>query len=123
MEMTEAQDVIFSGLTRNFTSTNLFHNGDLEDKGRSEKRELTQFAVRLTQTPVRALPSWDESKQALVNPGSFEWLWHATYEQFGAVADLNEGLLQAQAEKSPPKQTKRSSTSAHFGPHSTQSIQ
>ena len=63
---------------------------------------MNQFAVRLSQTPVRALPSWDESKGALVNPGFLEKLWYAAYLQFGAVADLNQWLLQTSGDKATP---------------------
>ena len=102
-ELTEARDVIISGLIITYNSTNVFHNEDLEDKGRGNKKEMAQFEVRLTQTPVRALPSWDESKRALVKPGFFEKLWYAAYLQFGAVAELNECLLQTMGDKAPTK--------------------
>ena len=51
--------------------------------------------IRLAMTVVEHLPSWDSSRQALVNPNFWEKQWWAVYDLMGAVANTNQQLLES----------------------------
>ena len=61
-EPEEIQEVVWAGLSKEFASNNLFYNPDLENNGKENKKVVLQFLVRLSQTPVRAFPSWNEQE-------------------------------------------------------------
>ena len=95
MDLDNWTDIVTGAMasTRFFRHANAFYDGDLEDKGKQNKNTALRFILRLAQTPVEALLSWNEEASTSVNPNTWELFWYATYKKFGAVANTNRKLI------------------------------